>query len=223
MAHQEPMLFEELSLRRSNNYMTGSTSNKYPTKLPAKQLKQVITPKVLKMDRQGCDNILSAFEGMTGGAHGGMRFLMCRARLHQILDPRKQKQDSPEVHQQTRTEHPAREKGRHLQALPDDQPEGPQERSHQRHQKHPVHDPKPKCGKNVTLTRPGVNDSVDLASDLVFPVLSVDDARVQFLDSYTVSQHLPLAATRPFSLALLLLSFVGAAALEPLWVFPSLP
>eukprot|EP00344_Euplotes_crassus_P005858 CAMPEP_0196999714 /NCGR_PEP_ID=MMETSP1380-20130617/4823_1 /TAXON_ID=5936 /ORGANISM="Euplotes crassus, Strain CT5" /LENGTH=559 /DNA_ID=CAMNT_0042416729 /DNA_START=80 /DNA_END=1759 /DNA_ORIENTATION=+ len=75
MAHQEPMLFEELSLRRSNNYMTGSTSNKYPTKLPAKQLKQVITPKVLKMDRQGCDNILSAFDGMTGGAHGEPDFI----------------------------------------------------------------------------------------------------------------------------------------------------
>lgn len=77
MATQEPMLFEELSLRRSNNYkdpnrpltayMTGSSWNKYPTK----RLKQVITPKVLKMDKQGCDNIMSSFEGIAGGAGEG--------------------------------------------------------------------------------------------------------------------------------------------------------
>ena len=79
MASQEPMLFEELSLRRSNNYkdpnrpltayMTGSSWNKYPTK----QLKQVITPKILKMDREGCDNILNNFEGMSGGAQDGKK------------------------------------------------------------------------------------------------------------------------------------------------------
>jgi hypothetical protein len=68
MASQEPMLFEELSLRRSNNYkdpsrpMTANTSafnwNKYPTK----QLDKVITPKILEMDKQGCESIRKKIE-----------------------------------------------------------------------------------------------------------------------------------------------------------------
>ena len=36
-------------------------------------MRQVITPKVLKMDKQGCDNIMSNFEGMTGGAQEGKK------------------------------------------------------------------------------------------------------------------------------------------------------
>lgn len=67
MASQEPMLFEELSLRRSNNYkdpsrpMTASTAfnwNKYPTK----QLDKVITPKILEMDKKGCESIRQKIE-----------------------------------------------------------------------------------------------------------------------------------------------------------------
>lgn len=68
IASNEPMLFEELSLRRSNNYKdpakpltaysSGTNWNKYPTK----QLGKVITPKILKMDREGCENIRKRIE-----------------------------------------------------------------------------------------------------------------------------------------------------------------
>lgn len=68
MATNEPMLFEELSLRRSNNYKdpsrpttaysSGLNWNKYPTR----QLNKVITPKILKMDREGCENIKKRIE-----------------------------------------------------------------------------------------------------------------------------------------------------------------
>lgn len=66
IAQNDPMLLEELSLRRSNNFKdpsrpttaTMSNWNQYPTK----QLSKVIRPKILKMDSEGCENIKKRIE-----------------------------------------------------------------------------------------------------------------------------------------------------------------
>jgi hypothetical protein len=68
IASSEPILFEELSLRRSHNFkdpsrpMTANTTGMNWNKYPTKQLSKVITPKILKMDREGCESIRRRIE-----------------------------------------------------------------------------------------------------------------------------------------------------------------
>ena len=69
LAVSDPVLFEELSLRRSNTFKDpskarmpdGQTWNQY-NQYPSKQINKVIRPKILKMEQEGIQSIIEKME-----------------------------------------------------------------------------------------------------------------------------------------------------------------